>query len=627
MYRGRPLLKKIVENMLGAIRKKSKGWVAYLIVGLIAVPFALFGVQQYFSGSSNSIIAIVDGEDITVNTYYQEFNTQQRNLQQQLGSSYSTEIDNALRQTLIDTLINEKLLENFTNSMKLVTLDEEVRSLIQSNPVFQVDGIFSEDRYIQILRLNNFTPLGYELEQSKSMSLDQIKRNLNNSAFLSTVQIELLNDLSSQQREVSFVVLNTEKYQDQIVVNQEQISEYFDKNKSNFIEGRKVQVDFVELSLDNIEQQIDPDNETLQKLYIENEDLYTNPEQRRAQHILLEKVSNASSILKEIKQGGDFSELARIHSKDIATGENGGDLGLFERELMVPEFDEAVFDMNVGDISEVVKTDYGYHIIKLNEIQPATLQSFEEVEEQLLALHKKNVNQKALYELQEELSNLAYEESIDVVSDQLDLELQTSDFFSEFSTEYEEVFVSTAFSDIVLNDGENSDVIELSKDRFFVMSLADQQPERQKVLDEVEDQIVDILRNLGAKQLIDDLAQTISSSLTSGNTNQVNSLMSENNLEWNEVGWITRSSQLPFNVTSEVYKLSKPNTGEHTYHSQSADANTTLVIDLKAVKLSEEDINSEIVDLYLSEENNELFLSLVKKLRDSAEIKVFSELL
>jgi peptidyl-prolyl cis-trans isomerase D len=613
--------------MLGAIRKKSKGWVAYLIVGLITVPFALFGIQSYLGGSSNSVIAIVDGEDITINTYYQEFNTQQRNLQQQLGSSYSAEIDYALRQTVIETLINEKLLENFTNSMKLVTLDEEVFSFILSNPVFQLDGVFSEDRYLQILRLNNFTPLTYELEQLKSMSLDQIKRNLNHSAFLSTVQIEQLNDLSSQQREVSFVVLNTEKYKDQIVVNQEQISEYFDNNKSNFIEGRKVQVDFVELSFDNIEQQIEPDNETLQKLYIENEALYTNPEQRRAQHILLEEVSNASAILKEVRQGGDFSELARIHSKDITSSEEGGDLGLFERELMVPEFDAAVFGMNVGDISDVVKTDYGYHIIKLNEIQLSTLQTFEEVEEQLLALHKKNVNQNALYELQEELSNLAYEESIDVVSNQLDLELQTSDFFSELSTEYEEVFVSTAFSNIVLNDGENSDVIELSKDRFVVMNLVNQQPERQKILDEVENQIVDILRNLGAKQLIDELAQTISSSLTSGDDAQVKALMAENDLEWNEVGWIARDSQLPFDATSKVYKLSKPNTGEHTYHSQSADANTTLVIDLKAVKLSEEDINSEIVDLYLSEENNELFLSLVKKLRDSAEIKVFSELL
>ena len=613
--------------MLGTIRRKSKGWIAYLIVGLIAVPFTLFGIQQYIGGSSNSVIAKVDGEDITVNTYYQEFNTQQRNLQQQLGSSYSAEIDYALRQSIIDSLINEKLLENFTNSMKLVTLDEEVRSLIQSNPVFQVDGVFSEDRYLQILRLNNFTPLTYELEQSKSMSLDQIKRNLNNSAFLSTVQIEQLNDLSSQQREVSFLVINTEKYQDQIVIDQNQISEYFDNNQSNFIEDRKIQVDFVELSLDNIDQQIDPDNETLQNLYIENEELFTNSEQRRAQHILLEDANNASAILKEIREGGDFSELARIHSKDITTSDEGGDLGLFERELMVPEFDKAVFDMNVGDISDVVKTDYGYHIIKLNEIRPTTLQSFEEVEGQLLALHKKNVNQKALNELQQELGNLAYEESIDAVSDQLGLKLQTSDFFSEFSTEYEEAFVSTAFSDIVLNDGENSDVIELSKDRFIVMSLADQQPERQKVLVEVEDQIIDILRNLGAKRLIDDLAQTISSTLTSGDDVKVKVLMAENNLEWNEVGWITRNAQLPFNLTGEVYKLSKPNTGEHTYHTHSADANTTIVIDLKAVKLSQEDLDSEIVDFYLSEENNELFLSLLKKLRDSAEIKIFSDLL
>ena len=423
------------------------------------------------------------------------------------------------------------------------------------------------------------------------------------------------------------MVLTTEKYKDQIVVDQNQISEYFDNNKSNFIDGRKVQVDFVELSLDDIEQQFDPDNETLQNLYIENEELYTNPEQRRAQHILLEEESNASAILKEIKEGANFSELAKIHSKDITTSDEGGDLGLFERELMVPEFDAVVFDMNVGDISEVVKTDYGYHIIKLNEIQPLSLQSFEEVEGQLLALHKKNVNQKELYNLQEELSNLAYEEPIDVVSSQLDLELQTSDFFSELSTEYDEVFVSTAFSDVVFKNGENSDVIELSKDRFIVMSLANHQPERQKLLDEVEDQLVDILRNLGAKKLIDELAQTISSSLTSGNDAQVKTLMVENELEWNDVGWINRDSQLPYNATSKVYKLSKPNTGEHTYHSQSADANTTLVIDLKAVKLTDKVLNSEIVDLYLSEENNELFQNLIKKLRDSAEIKVFSDLL
>jgi len=130
--------------MLGAIRNKSKGWVAYLIVGFITVPFALFGIQDYVSRSANTSISSVDGEEIDINLYYQELNSQQRNLQQQLGAQYSQEIDNVLKQTILDTMINEKLIENFANSLDIVTLEQEVRSLIQSGQVFQVDGVFSE---------------------------------------------------------------------------------------------------------------------------------------------------------------------------------------------------------------------------------------------------------------------------------------------------------------------------------------------------------------------------------------------------------------------------------------------------------------------------------------------------
>ena len=119
--------------MLGAIRRKSKGWVAYLIVGLIVIPFALFGIQDYVSRSANTSIASVDGEEIDINLYYRELDSQQRNLQQQLGAQYSQEIDNVLKQSIMDTMINEKLIENFANSLDMVTLDQEVRSVIQSN--------------------------------------------------------------------------------------------------------------------------------------------------------------------------------------------------------------------------------------------------------------------------------------------------------------------------------------------------------------------------------------------------------------------------------------------------------------------------------------------------------------
>ena len=614
--------------MLSAIRNKSKGWVAYVVVGFITIPFALFGIQDYVSGSSNASIATVDGEDVDINVYYQELNTQQRNLQQQLGAAYSQEIDNALKQTLIDSMINEKLLENFANSLDVVTLDDEVRSVIEMNQAFIVDGKFSEDRYSQLLRLNSYSPAGYEIAQSKALTRDQIKRNLSGSAFMSSTQIKQLNDLASQEREVSYIALNTSDYESQVSVSQSEISDYFNENRSNFIEGRKVKVDFVELSLADMEEPASPDEETLKSLYDDNLELYTNSERRRAQHILVENEELAKELLEQINQGADFSELAIVNSKDTSSNEKGGDLGFFEKDLMGAEFDEAAFAMNVGEVSEIVSTDYGYfHIIKLTDIEVETVQSFDDVTEQLVALNKKNVSKKMLFDLLEEFASLAYEESLDMVADQFGLELQTSDYFASSSNQYDDAFVSAAFSESVIDEGENSEVIELSAEKFVVLSLSSTQPEREKELDEVKDQVASILSNIGAKILIDNLSLAIATALVSGDELMTNKLLTDNELKWNKEGWISRAKELPFDVTSIAFSIPKPIEGEHTYSSRSVDSLTSLVIDLSGVRLPEEDADTGIAALYMSQANNEMFVSLIKQLRENAEIRIFSDLL
>ena len=614
--------------MLSAIRNKSKGWVAYVAVGFITIPFALFGIQDYVSGSSNASIATVDGEEVDINVYYQELNTQQRNLQQQLGAAYSQEIDNALKQTLIDSMINEKLLENFANSLDVVTLDDEVRSVIEMNQAFIVDGKFSEDRYSQLLRLNSYSPAGYEIAQSKALTRDQIKRNLSGSAFMSSTQIKQLNDLASQEREVSYIALNTSDYESQVSVSQSEISDYFNENRSNFIEGRKVKVDFVELSLADMEEPASPDEETLKSLYDDNLELYTNSERRRAQHILVENEELAKELLEQINQGADFSELAIVNSKDTSSNEKGGDLGFFEKDLMGAEFDEAAFAMNVGEVSEIVSTDYGYfHIIKLTDIEVETVQSFDDVTEQLVALNKKNVSKKMLFDLLEEFASLAYEESLDMVADQFGLELQTSDYFASSSNQYDEAFVSAAFSESVIDEGENSEVIELSAEKFVVLSLSSAQPEREKELDEVKDQVASILSNIGAKILIDNLSLAIATALVSGDELMTNKLLTDNELKWNKEGWISRAKELPFDVTSIAFSIPKPIEGEHTYSSRSVDSLTSLVIDLSGVRLPEEDADTGIAALYMSQANNEMFVSLIKQLRENAEIRIFSDLL
>ena len=614
--------------MLSAIRNKSKGWVAYLIVGLITVPFALFGIQDYVSRTANTSIATVNGEDLDLNIYYQELNSQQRNLQQQLGAFYSQEIDNGLKQNILDSMINEKLLENFANSFEVVTLDDEVRSVIEMNPAFQVDGAFSEDRYSQLLRLNSYSPAGYEIAQSKALTRDQIKRNLSGSAFMSSTVIKQLNDLASQQREVSYLALDANNYLDQVSISDIVISEYFNENRVSFIEGRKVKVDFVELSLGSMPEPESPDDQTLQSLYDDNIDLYTNAEKRRTQHILVASEELANELLEQINQGADFAELAIANSEDTSSSEQGGDLGFNEKGLIGPEFDEVAFAMSVGEVSDVVSTDYGFfHIIKLNGIEAATVQSPEEAKDQLLALHKKNVNQKMLLDLLEEFTSLAYEESIDMIADQFDLKIQTSDYFANSSQQYDAAFVSAAFSDVVINDGENSEVIELSADKFVVLSLSSLQPERQKELDEVKGQVKSILSNIAAKKIIEDLSLTIATALVSGDQTATDKLLKDNDLEWNAEGWVSRATELPLDVTSIAFSIPKPLEGEHTYSSRSVNDLTSLVIDISAVRIPEEEEDTGIAELYMSQENNEMFVSLIKQLRENAEIKVFSDLL
>ena len=614
--------------MLGAIRNKSKGWVAYLIVGLITVPFALFGIQDYASRSANTAIAKVDGEDIDINIYYQELSTQQRNLQQQLGAAYTQEIDNVLKQNLLDSLINEKLIENYANSLDIVTLDDEVKSVIEMNQAFLVDGEFSQDRYLQLLRLNSYSPAAYEIAQSKALNREQIKRNLSGSAFMSSTQTKQLNDLASQEREVSYLALNTENYKDQVSVSQSQISDYFNENRSSFVEGRKVKVDFVELTLDSMEEPESPSNDDLKNLYDDNAELYTNPERRRAQHILVESEELAKDLLNQIKEGADFAELAKANSEDTSSSEEGGDLGFFERELMGAEFDEAAFAMNIGDVSEVVATDYGYfHIIKLTDIEPETMQSFDEVQEQLVSLYIRTAKEKLLFGSLEEFMNLSYEESLDMVADQFGLELQTSDFFGEGSSQYDPKFVASAFSSAVIDDGENSEVMEISPEKFVVLALSDLQSEREKDLSEVEGQIESVLKTLAAKEIIDNLAENIASALSSGDEQTANQLISENNLEWVNEGWISRANELPFDVTSLSFTLAKPEEGRHTYSAESANRITSLVIDLAGVRIPEGDSDTGISALYLSQENNEMFISLIEQLRENAEIKVFTDLL
>ena len=609
--------------MLGAIKNKSKGWVAYLIVGLLSVPFALFGVQSYIGASNNPVIASVDGEEINATTYYNLLSKQQKQLQERLGASYTAEIDTDLREALINQLIDEKLLDNFSNSAELSTLTQEAQTAIKSNEVFHVEGVFSEGRYKQLLSLNGFTPIAYETEQSAALTRDQIRRNLANSGFITSMQVEQLNALATQEREVLFVTLTAANFVDQVQIDDVQISQYYNDNQADFVSSARVKVDFIELSTDQIETPGDADEATLSLLYDDEQALFTTPEKRNAQHILLETQQDADEVLDLILSGVDFAEAAKLHSTDITSNESGGDLGYFEREHMVPEFDAVVFEMSVSEVSEVVKSDYGYHIIKLNDIVGATVQPYEDVKSKLQALYKGRAATKELYNLQEELAGLAYEEPIDIVADQFGLKLQSSEFFSRSSDIYHPTFVEAAYSDLVI-EGENSDVLEIDS-KFVVLSLSEQKPEQPKTLVQVSDEIHKILEEIEAKAKIDTLAEQLVTAFAEGDAATSGAIFSKHDLNWSDATWIRRDSTLPFNIPSKAYQMSKPVNGKSVYASSSNNDLTSVVIELRALRNTEDDV--EIGDIYVLQEVNEWFAGFAKSLRQSAEIEIFTDLL
>jgi len=609
--------------MLGAIKNKSKGWVAYLIVGLLSVPFALFGIQSYIGSSNNPIIASVDGEEINATTYIGLLSKQQKQLQEQLGASYTAEIDNALSEALINQLVDEKLLDNFANSAGISTVVQEVQTVIKSNNVFHVDGAFSEGRYKQLLGLNGFTPGSYEAEQSATLTRDQIRRNLANSGFITSTQVEQLNALATQEREVSFIALTAGNFIDQVLIDDVQISQYYDDNQGDFVSSARVKVDFVELSIEQIGAVADADEVTLSTLYDDEQALFSSAETRKAQHILLETEEDAAAVLELISTGADFAEMAKLHSTDITSNKLGGDLGYFEREHMVPEFDAVVFEMNIGEFSEVVQSDYGFHIIKLNDVVAATVQPFEDVKSQLQTLYKDRIATKELYNLQEELASLAYEEPIDIVADQFGLRLQSSEFFSKSSDIYHPTFVTAAYSGLVL-EGENSDVLEIGS-KFVVLSLSEQRPEQPKTLAQVSVEILKILQAIEAKAKIDALADQLVSALSSGDAGASDAIFAEHGFNWSAATWIKRDSKLPFDIPSQAYQMPKPIDGAPVFTSASIDGLTTVLIQLKALRQTGDDV--EIGDIYVLQEVNEWFAGFIKSLRQSAEINIFTDLL
>ncbi len=608
--------------LISSIKKKSTGFVAYFIVGLIALTFivtALYGID--FMGSGQAVAKVGDKE-ISKTEFLKNFVPQQRNLQQQLGADYSADIENILKQTVIDQMVNSQILFQYAQNHGYVTTPKEVQTNIAKNEVFYKEGKFDVDQYKKILRLNGYSVQEYEASQFQQLTQEQLRSNIEKSAFVTDFERKNVTSLLNQERKFDYLEIPVKDFSDQVSITDSMLKDYFDKNQDRFIKPMKVSVDFVELNLDEVTKSISPSDDDLAILYDEEKNRFSTDEERKAQHILVEKKVTADQVISLINEGKSFEDLAKEYSIDTGSKDSGGDLGFFGIGVMVPEFETAVFAMKEGEVSAPIKSEFGFHVIKLNKIKESSLKSFDEVKEQLVKIYQKNQGQKMIYDLSDEMTNLAYEGSLEELAEKMNLKLQTSELFSKTSKSPNKKMINAAFSDPVLNRGENSEPIDLGDDKLVVLRLNKLEKSRNLNFDEVKTQVEGIVKTQESKKLADKLTDEIITSIS--DNQKTDEILKKNNLNWTSVGWTKRDNQkVDPSAIDLAFKAPKPNSKPGISLSKNLGSKN-MIVRVNALKTSDESAGN--VDRLLNTyETDEFYLATLKELKKEANIEIYRD--
>jgi peptidyl-prolyl cis-trans isomerase D len=501
--------------MLQAIRERAQGWIAWVIVILISIPFALWGIQSYLGVGSEPVVAEVNGLEITDRDLSRRVQQARIELRERLGAAYDPAAfeEAGLRSEVLNDMIRQTLLLNVSNRIGMRVSDEEVRVQILSEPAFQRDGRFDRDAYERLLQIQGLSPAQFEGQLRQQLIGNQLLRAVVGSDFVTRGELDQYQRLVGQTRDLAYVQLKVADFQSDDPVREDEIKTYYDSNPLLFQSPEMVMLEYLVLDVAELAQGEEITDEELQRIYEDDQARFGQPEQRSVRHLLLTvppgaDEAAAQAVLEKIQSvrdrilaGEAFSELAESESQDPGSATQGGALGTIEHGLMDPAFDLAAFTLPVGELSEPVRTRFGYHLIEVTEIIPPKTKPFDEVKEDLRAETSRQRAESLFYDLGERLANVVYEspDSLEPAADELGLSIRKSDWIGREGGEgilSHPRVVGAAFSDEVLVGRANSDLIEPERDvlRAIVLRVADHRVASTRPLDEVRDEIIEALR-------------------------------------------------------------------------------------------------------------------------------------
>ena len=507
--------------MLDKFRSYAQTKAAQVILALVLIPFALFGIDSYLNQAGNNLsIAKVDGYKITL----PEYNRAIENVRNRIMSE-GKKVDPAMfdsfefKESVVDGLITKQLINNDIKKSKFKITDLQLSQYIIGMPEFQKDGKFSQELYDKVLQNNQLKPKKFEENIRNDLLIQQVRDGLQKLTFIPPNNLTETLKATSQQREVTVAEFKTKEYMVKASVNEKDMQAFYDKNKSKFLAPEQVKAEFVVFSLTSILPTINVSDDEVKAFYKTNADKYQNQQQREASHILIAASKNAApaekakakakaeDVFNQVKKNPkQFEELATKYSQDPESAKKGGDLGVFGRGMMVKPFDDAVFSMKVNEISSIVESDFGYHIIKLTKVI-GDGGGFDAIKLQIKAELIYQKAQDKFAALAEDFSNKVYEQSssLDAVSKKFNLPIQKTDWISRSDSDKffkNEALMNALYLKESIKDHRNTEAIEVTPNNLISARVVDYKAQTSKPFTDVKTSIEDYLKFEAAKKLV-----------------------------------------------------------------------------------------------------------------------------
>jgi peptidyl-prolyl cis-trans isomerase D len=584
--------------MLQTIHDKLKGWLAGVVLGAIALVFVFWGIN--WTMSAPNYAAKVNGVEISGNDVREAYQRQLAQYERQAKGPLDDAERAAIKKRVLDDFVNGEVLATRADDLGYRVSDQQVLDEMAQYPQLQVDGKFDYAYALSVLKAQGRSVSQIENAFRRDVKLRELDKAINASSFATATEVKRFLELTRQQRELAWLTLPAAKYAADATPDDAAVKAYYDAHKSQYMTPETVNLRYVELSLAELASKVTVDDAQLKTYYDEQKaktpERYVQPEQRHVRHILLQVTdpkddaavkAKAGDILKRAQSGEDFGKLAAEFSQDPGSAQKGGDLGWADRKAYVGPFADAAFGMKEGEIKGPVKTQFGYHIIKLEGIQPTAVKTFEQAKDELTAEYRQSQAERLFNDAQDQLADAALQNTsdIDVVARKAGLTVHDIPNFSRTEGGGDlgktPAVLQAAFSQDVL-DGRLSPIVELEKGRGVVLRATDHVLPQQKPLDAVRAEVVAAWKKERGAELAAQAAAAAVKRLTAGESWE--GVAKSLGVTAEAPKFVSRSDQaVPLDVRKDAFDGPKPS-NHPVYSSVPLTNGDAAVVQVSAVR-------------------------------------------